>query len=76
MSTFAAAHIVVDDVAFGVGEIVVTTRADETGATDEIERFGLRADCPLTALLGRGWHVDGVVAEVGSGYSVVNVVRD
>jgi hypothetical protein len=76
MSTFAAAHIVVDAVALGVGEIVVMTRADETDAAYEIERFGLDTDCPLTALYRRGWHADGVVPAVGSGYSVVNVVRD
>lgn len=80
--TLAAAHIITADaVALGDPEIIVMTRADETGAADEIERINVPAtyatdlDEIQTGMHMFGWRVTGDPTLVEPGYFIVDVER-
>lgn len=80
--TLAAAHIITADaVALGDPEIIAMTRADETGAADEIERINVPAtyatdlDEIQTGMRMFGWRVTGDPTLVETGYFIVDVER-
>lgn len=77
--SFAAHIITADGVALGDPEIIIMTQADETGAAEEIERFGLGNAESLRGLdeliPDYGWRAVGEPTYVESGYVIVDVER-
>lgn len=76
----AAAHIITSDaVALGDPEIIIMTRADETGAAEEIERIEWnRGPAGRTwdeSLAAAGWREVGSRTLVGRGYYIVDVEK-